>query len=63
MAARLVEMERFLVEEDKRKILEFANRYPLTEVNFDDVGSDPFFNINTPEDMAIAQKMMGAPKP
>ena len=32
------DLEKFLVEEDKRKILEFANRYSLVEVGFDDLG-------------------------
>jgi molybdopterin-guanine dinucleotide biosynthesis protein A len=55
------ELERFLVVEDKRKILEFANRYTLHSVNFDKPNTDPFFNINTPEDLAAAEKMAGAP--
>lgn len=51
------DLEHFLVEEDKRKILEFANRYSLHSVSFDKPGADPFFNINTPEDLAKAQQM------
>ena len=51
-------LEHFLVDEDKRKILEFANRYTLHEVNFDDEGRDPFFNINTPEDLKQAEQMI-----
>lgn len=51
------ELERFLVVEDKRKILEFARRHTLHEVNFDDAGEDPFFNINTPGDLEHAQSM------
>ena len=50
-------LERFLVDEDKRKILEFANRYTLHSVNFDKPNSDPFFNINTPDDLAEAEQM------
>jgi len=56
------DLEKFLVQEDKRKILEFANRYTLHSVDFDKVGEDPFFNINTPEDMAIAQSRAGEDK-
>ncbi len=54
------ELESFLVEEDKRKILEFANRYTLHEIEFaiDDI--DPFFNINTPEDAQMAHSILEA---
>ncbi|MEE9313694.1 MAG: molybdenum cofactor guanylyltransferase MobA [Rhizobiaceae bacterium] len=51
------ELEHFLVAEDKRKIIEFAKRYTMHEVVFDTKGEDPFFNINTPEDLAIAKTM------
>ena len=51
------ELEHFLVAEDKRKILEFANRFTLHSVNFDKPNSDPFFNINTPEDLTAAEEM------
>ncbi|NKB52182.1 MAG: molybdenum cofactor guanylyltransferase MobA [Rhizobiaceae bacterium] len=51
------DLEHFLVAEDKRKILEFANRYSLHSVNFDKPNSDPFFNINTPEDLEAAEDM------
>ncbi len=54
----------FLVDEDKRKILGFAQRYPLAEVDFSTDGSDenhdPFFNINTPEDLREADARAGA---
>ena len=54
------DLEHFLVAEDKRKILEFANRYTLHSVNFDKPGTDPFFNINTPQDLAQAEEMAKA---
>ena len=54
------ELEHFLVAEDKRKILEFANRYTLHTVSFDKPGTDPFFNINTPQDLAQAEEMAKA---
>ena len=54
------ELEHFLVAEDKRKILEFANRHTLHSVNFDEPGTDPFFNINTPQDLAQAEEMAKA---
>ena len=51
-------LQNFLVVEDKRKILEFANRYRLEIEDFDDIRGDPFFNINTPDDLVIAEQMM-----
>ena len=51
-------LEHFLVAEDKRKILEFANRYLLHEIVYDTGGGDPFFNINTPDDLAAAEAMV-----
>lgn len=53
-------LQHFLVAEDKRKILEFANRYTLHSVSFDKPGTDPFFNINTPQDLAQAEEMAKA---
>lgn len=52
------QLEDFLVVEDKRKILEFANRFDLVTVPFDKPNSDPFFNINTKEDMQLAEHMI-----
>jgi len=49
------QLEHFLVTEDKRKILEFAMRTHLSEVVFNFEDNDPFFNINTPEDLARAE--------
>ena len=54
-------LESFLTDEDQRKILVFAERYGLAETKFDLVeghaGHDPFFNINTPDDMVIAEEI------
>ncbi|MBO0335236.1 molybdenum cofactor guanylyltransferase MobA [Sneathiella sp. CAU 1612] len=47
-----------LVEEDLRKILIFANRYPRSEVIWDEVAGDPFFNINRPEDLEEAERRL-----
>ncbi len=55
-------LENFLVVEDKRKILEFAERYPLNEVVFDITDHDPFFNINTPRDLEVAKAIAEAEK-
>ncbi len=53
------ELEHFLVKEDQRKIIVFAKRYNMNEVVFDTKGKDPFFNINTPQDLKAAQTMVG----
>jgi len=54
-------LKRFLMVENQRKILLFAKRYGLAEVPFALSGTapgfDPFFNINTPGDMAIAAQI------
>ncbi len=47
-----------LVKEDLRKILVFANRYPRSEVIWDESEGDPFFNINRPEDLAEAERRL-----
>ncbi len=52
------DLEQFLTVENERKILVFAKRHGLNEVVFGldsgPTGHDPFFNINTPDDLAIA---------
>lgn len=47
-----------LVEEDLRKILVFADRYPRSEVVWNESEGDPFFNINRPEDLAEAERRL-----
>ena len=42
-----------------RKIKAFADSYPNKEVVFETKGQqDPFFNINTPQDLELARRMM-----
>lgn len=51
------DLESFLVNEGNRKVMLFAKRYALREQNFDnELGIDPFFNINTVEDLKDAEK-------
>lgn len=54
-------LRRFLVEEGERKVMLFAGRYNLVKVDFALApdGSDPFFNINTPQDLKQAAGMTG----
>lgn len=51
-----VDLRHALVEEDLRKILVFADRYPRVNVVWEDHEGDPFFNINRPEDLVEAEK-------
>ncbi|MCR9213054.1 MAG: molybdenum cofactor guanylyltransferase MobA [Proteobacteria bacterium] len=44
-----------LVEEDLRKILVFADRYQRVNVVWEKEEGDPFFNINSPEDLVEAE--------
>lgn len=51
------DLERFLVNEGNRKVMMFAERYNFTIQQFDYKSSiDPFFNINTYENLTEAQK-------
>lgn len=51
------DLQKFLVDEGNRKVMVFAERYNFTTQKFDDKsGVDPFFNINTYEDLTEAQK-------
>ena len=49
------DLQKFLVDEENRKVMLFVERYPNCIVNFEFETSDPFFNVNTPEDLAVAQ--------
>jgi len=46
-----------LVEEEVRKVDAWTARYRLVQVEFPAVPADPFFNINRPQDLAIAEAM------
>lgn len=47
-----------LVEEDIRKVDRWTARYALAEVSFPVPVVDPFFNINRPEDMLEAERIV-----
>ena len=53
-------LEHFLVDEGNRKVMLFVERYTNCEVNFDtnENDIDPFFNVNTPDDMKKAEDYM-----
>ena len=56
-------LRRFLVDEDNRRVSAFIERHDFVEVEFpllthgsDEI--DPFFNINTPGDLAVAERLL-----
>ena len=49
-----------LVEEEVRKIDAWTARYNLVEVPFPTDPVDPFFNLNRPEDLAEAERLVAA---
>ena len=52
-------LEAFLVQEKQRKVMLFVQRHPNCLIEFSGVNPDPFFNINTPDDLRIAQELIG----
>jgi len=56
------QMRAALIGEDLRKILVFAERYSLNSERWTDDEGDPFYNINTPDDLEEARKRMEAEK-
>jgi molybdopterin-guanine dinucleotide biosynthesis protein A len=46
-----------LVEEDIRKIDRFTARHPIATVEWATTTVDPFFNANTPEELAQAERI------
>ena len=52
-------LEEFLASSEKWRMIDFAGRTGWREGDFPVSGdSDPFFNINTPDDLAAAQRRM-----
>jgi molybdopterin-guanine dinucleotide biosynthesis protein A len=41
-----------------RKVTDWAERHGAATARFSEVPTDPFFNVNTPEDLALAQAMV-----
>lgn len=42
-----------------RKVTDWSDRHRAATARFSDAAGDPFFNVNTPEDLACAQAMVG----
>lgn len=52
-------LKQALVEEDVRKIDAFTGRRRTVHVDWDTTPRDPFFNVNRPEDIAEAERLVG----
>ncbi|BAB48111.1 molybdenum cofactor guanylyltransferase MobA [Mesorhizobium japonicum] len=54
-------LRHFLVDEDNRRVSDFIERHGHVEVEFrfvQSAGLDPFFNINVPDDLAQAARLL-----
>ncbi|MDY0882540.1 molybdenum cofactor guanylyltransferase MobA [Dongia soli] len=49
-----------LVEEGLRKVGDWTDRCKSIVVDFETTPCDPFFNVNTPEDLALAERLISA---
>jgi molybdopterin-guanine dinucleotide biosynthesis protein A len=52
------DLRRALLEKDMRGVGQFQRDYDMTVVEWPTAGRDPFFNVNTPEDLARAEEML-----
>ncbi|MEM9330688.1 MAG: molybdenum cofactor guanylyltransferase MobA [Pseudomonadota bacterium] len=57
------DLQRFLVEEEGRKVMLFVERYSFCLVDFEGENPDPFFNVNTPQDMQNAERFAAESPP
>jgi molybdopterin-guanine dinucleotide biosynthesis protein A len=51
------DLRKALVSEGLRKIDRFTERYPTTNMDWPVTPYDPFFNANTPDDLALAESI------
>ncbi|ESY64714.1 molybdenum cofactor guanylyltransferase MobA [Mesorhizobium opportunistum] len=59
-------LRQFLVDEDNRRVSAFIERHGHVEVEFpvpQSAGLDPFFNINVPDDLAQAARLLQSMTP
>ncbi len=56
-------LRRALVDEDLRKVGQFQQRIGCAQVEWLFRARDPFFNVNTPEDLLQAQEWLMRPEP
>lgn len=52
-----------LVEDDMRKVDRFTAPYGVADVPFDELTIHPFFNVNTPQDIALGEQQLAAIQP
>jgi molybdopterin-guanine dinucleotide biosynthesis protein A len=55
-----VDLRRAMAEEGLRKVDDWTGRYRLATVEFPAGKVDPFFNANTPDDLARAERLLAA---
>lgn len=55
------DLRRAVVEENIRKVDIWTQRHRLAVVDFAPDPVDPFFNVNTPEDLAAAERLVAPP--
>ena len=51
-------LEEALTVGDMRKVIVWTSRHGCARAVFDDAGDFPFFNVNTPEDMVAAERIL-----
>jgi len=56
------ELRKAVEEEEIRKVDAWTSRYKLATVNFEAGDVDPFFNINTPDDLTEAEEILALRK-
>ena len=56
--ALAAELRRAVVQEGIAKVDAWTARYPLATVDFEAARLDPFFNANTQEDLAEAERLL-----
>jgi molybdopterin-guanine dinucleotide biosynthesis protein A len=54
----LARIDAFLLERETRKLMTFAEEAGYRAIDFDVAPFDPFFNVNTRDDLAIAASML-----
>jgi molybdopterin-guanine dinucleotide biosynthesis protein A len=52
------DLRKAMVEEDIRKVDRWTARHRLVQVEFAAQPVDPFFNANTPDDIAEAERLL-----
>ncbi|MBY8974339.1 molybdenum cofactor guanylyltransferase MobA [Rhodobacteraceae bacterium NNCM2] len=52
-------LEEALTVGNMRKVIVWTSRHGVARAVFDDAGAYPFFNVNTPEDLAEAERIAG----